>query len=227
VVSKVASDFFSDDVFFSRIESSIEKICDRNDVIFPKISPKKLTDTLNYSREFLKWNRSYNMTALTDPEEFLIKHIIDCLTVLPYIDKNSIIDIGTGGGLPGVLIAIFFPEKKVALLDSVGKKTRFLFHIKTRLQLSNVEIFHQRAEKHQPETPYDGVTSRAFSTLDKFVTLTDHLLAPGGCFFALKGQQPDEELRQMKKGYNVDACHQLHVPELLAERHLVILSKTD
>lgn len=218
-------ELFIQDDFVSRVNDAIEKIRQLNNKNFPSVTEEKLQKTLEYSREFLKWNRSYNMTALVHPDDFLVKHIFDCLAVLPFFSQKSLIDIGTGGGLPGVLIAIFYPEKKVALLDSVGKKTRFLFHIKTQLQLDNIEIFHQRAEQHTPAALYDAVTSRAFSSISQFLSLTNHMLAPDGYFYALKGQQPDEELSELGKEYKVNACRQIYVPSLDADRHLVTLSK--
>ena len=172
-----------------------------------------------------KWNKAYNLTAIRDPEDMVRRHIHDSLSVMPYLTGERIIDVGTGGGLPGVPLAIVFPERQFTLLDSNGKKTRFLFQVKQELKLENVTIVHQRVESHQPEQTYDTVISRAFASLEDMVDGCDHLLSPDGRFFAMKGVFPESELREIEKHYIVVASHPLTVPGVEGERCLLILGR--
>ncbi len=176
---------------------------------------------LEYLNLLLKWNRAYNLTAIRDPQEMLGLHLLDSLSIASFVQGERIIDVGTGPGLPGIPLAICFPERSVTLLDSNGKKTRFLFHVKTSLGLDNVQEVQSRVEAYQPQQPFDAVTSRAFSSLLDMVDKCSHLLAPKGRFYAMKGQYPEQELSDLPKHYNVVASHQLKVPGVEGQRHLV------
>lgn len=183
---------------------------------------------LAYLRLFEKWNAAYNLSAVRDPEEMLGRHLLDSLSIVPHLTAGSRwLDVGSGGGLPGIPLAIVYPETAITLLDSNGKKTRFLFQAKTELGLDNVEVVQSRVEAFQPPALFDGIFSRAFSTLATFVEGCQHLLAPSGRFYAMKGQYPRAELRELKKPYNVEACFPLQVPGEKAARHLVVLNKAD
>ncbi|HBQ44639.1 MAG TPA: 16S rRNA (guanine(527)-N(7))-methyltransferase RsmG, partial [Thiomicrospira sp.] len=143
-----------------------------------------------------KWNKVYNLTSIRNLDEMFTKHILDSMAVAPYIDSERLIDVGTGGGLPGIPLAILFPERQVDLLDSNSKKTRFLIQAKAELKLDNVEVIKHRVETYQPAVMYDGVVSRAFASLDDMLSLTKHLLADSGCWWAMKSQKTQEELEQ-------------------------------
>ena len=193
------------------------------------ISQQQYDLLLAYHQLMLKWNKAYNLTAIRDPLEMVYRHLVDSLSVAPAIKDceagKHFIDVGTGGGLPGMVLAILYPQHRFDLLDSNGKKTRFLFQVKTELKLNNVEVLHCRVEKHQPETGYDGVFSRAFATLKDMVEGSHQLLADHGHFYAMKGIYPTEELSEVEKTYKVDACLELAVPHSDGQRHLVVMSK--
>ena len=173
---------------------------------------------------FQKWNKAYNLTAVRDPEQMVIRHLLDSLAIAPYIEADRYIDVGTGGGLPGVPMAILFPDRRFDLLDSNGKKTRFLFQVKTALALDNMTVHHARVEAFRPEQSYDVVLSRAFASLLDMVTGCRHLLEPGGHFLAMKGTRPDDELAALPfDDCRLQAIHTLAVPGLDEQRHLVDL----
>lgn len=187
---------------------------------------EKMTDQLlEYLALLDKWNKAYNLTAVRDPFEMVSRHLLDSLSIAPFIRGKRLIDVGSGGGLPGIVLAILNPEKKIDLLDSNGKKTRFLFQVKTTLGLGHVDVHHCRVESHQPTQAYDGVVSRAFATLADMVQGSQHLLSEEGRFFAMKGLYPQQELSELEKGYKVEACHELTVPFEEGKRHLIELSR--
>ena len=189
------------------------------------LSDEKIEILLSYHQLLIKWNKAYNLTAVRDPIAMISRHLLDSLTIDPFLTGQRFIDVGTGAGLPGIILAIIFPEREFHLLDSNGKKTRFLFQVKTELGLSNVTVHHCRVEKHHPEQIYDGVLSRAFATLSDMVDGSQHLLADNGHFYAMKGLYPTEELSDLEKTYKVKACHRLQVPNSDSERHLVLMTK--
>lgn len=189
------------------------------------LSDDQVAQLLAYHQLMIKWNKAYNLTAIRDPEQMIQRHLIDSLSIVKYIQGQRFIDVGTGGGLPGIVMAIIFPEREWDLLDSNGKKTRFLFQVKTELNLDNVIIHHCRVEEHHPKNLYDGVLSRAFATLLDMVNGSHQLLSDDGYFYAMKGVYPTEELRALPKTYKVDACHALSVPDEEGQRHLVIMSQ--
>lgn len=189
------------------------------------LSETQLAQCIQYVTLLDKWNSAYNLTSVRDPEEMLIKHVLDSLVVAPYLIGQHFIDVGTGPGLPGVLLAIYYPEKQFTLLDSLGKRIRFLNQVKMQLQLQNIHPLQSRVEDHQPLQGYDGVISRAFASLNDMLNWCRHLPTPDGRFFAMKGAAVQEEIAALPDFVKVDAIHPLQVPQLDAQRHLVVLSK--
>lgn len=173
-----------------------------------------------------KWNKTYNLTAVRDPEQMLVKHIMDSLMIGPLLSGQSFIDVGTGPGLPGIPLAILYPERDFVLLDSLGKRITFLRQVVFQLKLTNVTPVLSRVEQYQPEAPFDGVLSRAFSSLNDMVTWCQHLIAPEtGRFLALKGQYPADEIAQLPEHIKMITGHVILVPQLAGERHLIELKK--
>lgn len=170
-----------------------------------------------------KWNKAYNLTSVRNPQEMLVKHIMDSVVVSPYLQGNSFIDVGTGPGLPGLPLAIINPDKQFVLLDSLGKRIRFIRQVIAKLQLKNVVAVQSRVEDYQPETGFDGVLSRAFASLKDMVQWCHHLPNRDGYFYALKGQLNREEFSDIDELCHVLEKYKLFIPELEAERHLVIL----
>ncbi|SHE73129.1 16S rRNA m(7)G-527 methyltransferase [Modicisalibacter ilicicola DSM 19980] len=172
-----------------------------------------------------KWNRAYNLTAVRSLDEMVTKHLLDSAAVLPFVTGPRLLDVGSGPGLPGLVLAILKPEIDVTLLDSNGKKVRFQRQALLELELANVTPVQQRVE--QLAAPgFDQVISRAFASLADFVALTDHLLAPGGEWLAMKGRISDDELAGLPPGVAVRERHVLNVPGDEASRHLLRLERT-
>ena len=178
---------------------------------------------LDYLALLVRWNRAFNLTAVRDPAEMVTRHLLDSLAVLPHLPPGHCIDVGTGPGLPGIPLAIARPGLSIDLLDSNVKKTRFLFQAVTALKLGNTRIFHCRVEDHAPAVGYDVVLSRAFASLDDMVDGCAHLLVPGGCFLAMKGQWPEAEWQAVAERCELRARHELAVPGLSEQRHLLEL----
>lgn len=169
----------------------------------------------------LKWNKTYNLTALRDPEQAISHHLLDSLAILPHVGVGPLLDVGSGGGLPGMPLAIARPELAVSMVDTVQKKATFLQQAAIELGLKNVAAHHARVEDMQGQ--YAQISSRAFAELKLFVELTRHLLAPGGRWLAMKGVRPDTEIAALPADIAVETVLPLHVPGLDAERHLIIL----
>jgi len=172
-----------------------------------------------------KWNKAYNLTSVREPGDMLVKHILDSLVVSPWLQGRRFIDVGTGPGLPGLPLAILNPDKQFVLLDSLGKRIRFIRQVIHELGLTNVTPVQSRVEEYQPEQGFDGVLSRAFASLQDMLDWCQHLPGAEGRFLALKGVCPDEELTSLPAGLSVEAIEPLLVPELGAERHLIIIKK--
>ncbi|WP_024304335.1 16S rRNA (guanine(527)-N(7))-methyltransferase RsmG [Pseudogulbenkiania sp. MAI-1] len=169
-----------------------------------------------------KWNQTYNLTAVREEERMVSYHLLDSLTLVPHLNGGTrLLDVGSGGGMPGIPAAIARPDLKVVLLDSNHKKTTFLRQAVIELKLDNVEVITDRVEAYQPAEKFDRITSRAFAELAEFVKLTRHLLTPGGQYVAMKGVYPYEEIAQLPEGFTVAEVVPLTVPGLDAERHLV------
>lgn len=179
---------------------------------------------LGYVGMLDKWNKAYNLTSVRDPQQMLVRHILDSIVVNPHLQGSRFIDVGTGPGLPGIPLAIVRPDAHFTLLDSLGKRVRFLRQVQHELGLNNIEPVQSRVEEFPAEPPFDGVISRAFASLQDMLSWCHHLPAIGqGRFYALKGVRPDEELTQLPAGVSLESIVRLQVPELEGERHLVIL----
>ncbi len=185
------------------------------------LSESQQDKLLHYLALLVKWNRAYNLTAIRDPQEMIRKHLLDSLSVVPYITGERLLDVGTGAGLPGIPLAIVYPEKRFELLDSNSKKTRFLTQVSGELGLANVQVHHRRIEAGELEPVYDGILSRAFASLADMTRDCGPLLTDGGELLAMKGQYPEQELSQLPKPYIVKGSHALVVPGLTGERHLI------
>jgi 16S rRNA (guanine527-N7)-methyltransferase len=177
-----------------------------------------------YLRLIEKWNRVHNLTAVREPEQMVVLHLLDSLTVLPHVaDKHTLLDVGTGAGLPGIPLAIARPDMQVTLLDSNHKKTTFLTQAKAELGLANIHVVSERVEAWQPASLFDAIVSRAFSELSDFVTQARHLVLPGGVMLAMKGVYPFDEIAKIPTTHRVENVVELNVPSLDAKRHLVFL----
>jgi 16S rRNA (guanine527-N7)-methyltransferase len=179
---------------------------------------------LDYLALLSRWNQTYNLTAVRDEAQMVTRHLLDSLTIAPYLTGRRFLDVGTGAGLPGVPMALVFPEREFHLLDSNGKKTRFLFQVKTALGLDNMVIHHARVEAFRVAEPFDMVLSRAFASLSDMVHGCRHLLAPGGRLLAMKGAHPTQELQVVSQEGAKILVHPLVVPGLGEQRHLVELA---
>jgi 16S rRNA (guanine527-N7)-methyltransferase len=181
---------------------------------------------LDYIGLLHKWNKAYNLTAIRNPEEMVTRHLLDSLAVVPYIRGEYIIDVGTGGGLPGIPLSLVFPERRFVLLDSNSKKTRFLVQAKASLGLDNVTVVHSRVEEYQPEQRFDAVITRAFASVADILTGSRHLLTPQGEFLAMKGAVPEAELAELPQGFHLIEVIALEVPGLEQEqRHLLRIGR--
>jgi 16S rRNA (guanine527-N7)-methyltransferase len=181
---------------------------------------------LDYLALLNKWNKVYNLTAVRDPMEMMTLHVLDSLAAVPaFEDAHNVLDVGAGGGLPGVVLAIARPDMKVSMIDIVHKKTAFLNQVKAELELGNVAVYTKKVQDLQVKTPYDVITSRAFADLSDFVNWSGHLLAEGGRFIALKGTAPAEERERLPDPWKVNELQPLQVPGLDAQRHLVFIGK--
>lgn len=170
-----------------------------------------------------KWNKAYNLTSVRDPQEMLVKHILDSIVVSPYLQGEHFIDVGTGPGLPGLPLAIINPTKQFVLLDSLGKRISFIRNAVRELGLTNVEPVLSRVEEYQPAQKFDGVLSRAFASLKDMTDWCTHLPKQDGYFYALKGIYHEDEVQELDKKFEVKDVITLNVPELVGERHLIVL----
>ena len=183
---------------------------------------------VDYVALLAKWNAVYNLTAIRDPRQMLIQHILDSLSIVPHLAATpgtSILDVGSGGGLPGVVLAIMLPARSVTLNDIVQKKSAFQSQVKAELKLANLSVVTGRVETLRPgiEVPgtFDAIVSRAFADLSDFVTLARHLVSEGGAIWAMKGQRPDDEIARLPAGTHAAEIVRLSVPMLEGQRHLI------
>ncbi len=191
-----------------------------------KVSEQQIDLLIQYVELLNKWNKAYNLTSVRDPSEMLVKHIMDSLMVGEVLNGKNFIDVGTGPGLPGIPLAILFPERNFVLLDSLGKRITFLRQVVFQLKLCNVTPVKARVEEYQGELIFDGILSRAFSSLNDMVSWCQHLItAERGQFFALKGQYPQDEIAQLPANIILVDSHEITVPELVGERHVLVLKK--
>ena len=181
---------------------------------------------LDYLALLDRWNRTYNLTAIRDPREMLTKHLLDSLAMHRFLNRERLADLGTGPGLPGIPLAIAKPALRVALVESNGKKARFLREAVRTLELGNARVLESRAEAVDEPGAFDVVTARALDSLAGIIAVGGHLLAPGGRLLAMKGVRPDQEIAELPAGWVVSAVHPLHVPGLDAERHLLEVTRS-
>jgi 16S rRNA (guanine527-N7)-methyltransferase len=180
---------------------------------------------MDYLALMAKWNGVYNLTSLRDPLQMVTHHLLDSLAAVPaFKDAKNVLDVGAGGGLPGIVLAIARPDIKVSLIDTVHKKTAFLTQVKAELGLSNVTVYTMKVQDLHAG-PFDVITSRAFADLSDFVNWSGHLLAEGGQFIALKGTAPAEEQERLPEEWRVRELRPIKVAKLEAERHLVFIEK--
>lgn len=172
-----------------------------------------------------KWNKAYNLTSVRDPQQMLVRHILDSIVVAPHLKGERFIDVGTGPGLPGIPLAIVLPQAHFTLLDSLGKRVRFLRQVQHELGLPNITPVQSRVEAFPSEPPFDGVISRAFASLQDMVNWCHHLPSAQGQFYALKGVRPDDEIASLPADFRLVSVEALQVPELDGERHLVIIGR--
>lgn len=191
-----------------------------------QLNETQLQQLLDYVALLQKWNQAYNLTAVRAPEEMITKHILDSLAVVPYVQAQRLLDVGTGPGIPGIVLAIVWPERQFDLLDSNIKKIRFVRQAVRTLGLKNVQAVHTRVESWQPEACYDGVISRAFAELALFVQLARHLLCPDGRWWAMKAHA-EQEQAVLPDGVEVEHIYELSVPGLAARRTLVVLRQSN
>ena len=189
------------------------------------VSDRQVDLLLDYLNLLQKWNKAYNLTAIRDPQAMVSKHLLDSLSIAPYILSDRYLDVGTGAGLPSIPLAILFPDKHFSLLDSNGKKTRFLIEVRQQLKLLNVSIYSERVEHFKAEARYDGILSRAFASLRDMIDGCEGHLTEDGRLFAMKGVFPDTELSQLPKHFIVEASYALSVPNVEEERHLIVLAR--
>jgi len=192
------------------------------------LTTRQESQLLDYLELLLKWNKTFNLSGIKDSSAMLSRHLLDSLTLVPMISGQCILDVGTGPGLPGIPLAVCFPEKKFVLLDSNGKKTRFVFQAKLELGLANVEVRNQRIEDFKDTTSVDTIVTRAFSSLPDLVTLIGHLLHARDRkmqvqVLAMKGQYPGEELDMLPKSVTLGRTVKVSVPGCDGERHIIEL----
>lgn len=192
------------------------------------LSGTQQTLLLDYLQLLIKWNKAYNLTAVRNPDEMVSRHLLDSLSVVSFVAQggDNWLDVGSGGGMPGIPLAIMFPMCRFTVLDSNGKKTRFLTQVKLELQLSNLEVIHSRVEDFKPAYPFDGICSRAFSSLADFANWTRHLGGEKTRWLAMKGIHPDDELQILPQDFKLQHSHVLRVPGCQGQRHLLILRRT-
>lgn len=181
---------------------------------------QRLLDALN------DWNQRMNLTAIRDPQQQVSKHLLDSLSLQPWLRGTLIADIGTGAGFPGLPLALVNPDKQFVLIDSVNKKLKFVEHAAQAMGLTNVTVLHTRAQDLKPEQRFDCVLSRAVGSIENFVKWCGHLCASGGRLLAMKGRYPEEELKALPSGWKVAAVHELKIPGLDEQRHVVEICRS-
>jgi len=192
-----------------------------------KIDAPVQQDLLHYLELLRKWNKVYNLTAIRDAEQMLSHHLLDSLSIVPYVRGPRVLDMGCGAGLPGIPLAMARPDLQVVMMDANAKKTRFVQQAITELNLDNAEAVHARAEDYTAPGGFDTVASRAFSSLEDFLGLAAPYLQKGGQLLAMKGRYPTQELELSFNQFRLIAVHQLEVPFLDSERHLVEMERTE
>ncbi|MEF8699199.1 MAG: 16S rRNA (guanine(527)-N(7))-methyltransferase RsmG [Candidatus Accumulibacter sp. UW20] len=173
-----------------------------------------------------KWNRTFQLTAIKDPAQAVSHHLLDSLAILPFVDAPTLLDVGSGGGMPGIPLAIACPQLQVVLLDSNSKKTAFLQQVAIELGLSNIAVHCGRVEAYRPATRFAAITARAFADLADLVQRSRHLLQAEGHWLAMKGVRPDDELARLPPEVSVVGVHRMAVPGVSGDRHLIVISSS-
>jgi len=185
------------------------------------LDDKQQNTLIKYVELLNKWNKTYNLTAVRKSEQMVTRHLLDSLSICPYIRGKHILDVGTGAGLPGIPLAVIFPDRQFTLLDSNNKKTRFVIQAVSELELPNVDVVQSRVEEFESEVLFDTIISRAYSAIGDMVKQTSHLLASDGVFLAMKGANPIAEIDELSSNYTIEESHVIKVPGLEEERHLL------
>ena len=185
--------------------------------------PQDISKLLIYKELLIKWNKSFNLTSIKN-REVVTHHFLDCLSIIPFIKSSSLLDVGTGAGLPGIIIAIVKPDIKVSLIDKVGKKIAFIKRVVAELEIKNIDTYHDRVELLTSEEKYDGIISRAFSNMDDFIKSTKHLIKSQGVWYGMKSKKIlNDEMININQPWTLE---KLDVPFLDAERYLVKVSNS-
>ncbi|MEX2367563.1 MAG: 16S rRNA (guanine(527)-N(7))-methyltransferase RsmG [Pseudohongiellaceae bacterium] len=190
------------------------------------VSDRQVELLLDYLALLQKWNQAYNLTGIKTPQAMVRLNLLDSLSIVPLIDGNTVLDVGTGAGLPGIVLAICLPEKQFIVLDSNGKKTRFLFQVVTALKLKNVRIENQRAENFQSDQQIDIVVTRAFSSLRQSLLWCGHLLDGHNRLLAMKGVMPEQEVTDLPAGFSLHKVKTVHIPGEDCSRHVLEIIRT-
>ena len=185
------------------------------------LDDKQQNTLIKYVELLNKWNKTYNLTAVRQPEQMVTRHLLDSLSICPYLRGKRVLDVGTGAGLPGIPLAVVFPERHFTLLDSNNKKTRFVVQAVSELELPNVDVVQSRVEEFESAELFDTIITRAYSVIGDMVEQTAHLLASDGVFLAMKGVNPVAEIDALSSGYTIEESHVIKVPGLEEERHLL------
>ncbi|MBT5332000.1 MAG: 16S rRNA (guanine(527)-N(7))-methyltransferase RsmG [Porticoccaceae bacterium] len=189
------------------------------------LADQQIESLLEYLDLMNHWNRSINLTAVSDPLEQVRRHLLDSFSVYPYITASPVLDVGTGAGLPGIPLAIAQPDIEWHLLDNSTKRISFLRRVITTLNLQNVQLINSRVEDHKSDQPYSLIICRAFASLKEITHNAQHLMAADGSFLAMKGQYPEQEIADMSDSFTVTECYPLTVPGLSEDRHLLQIKK--
>lgn len=189
-----------------------------------EISDKKIDQLLRFAALILKWNKTHNLTAITNPDEIVSKHLLDSLSVCRDFPEGRVLDVGSGAGLPGIPLSVVNTKQTYTLIDSSLKRIAFIREVKRELALTNITAIHSRVEDYN-DGLFDVITSRAFSSLETMLQQTNHLLADNGCWFAMKGTLPTEEINNIDSAFTVQKTTKLIVPGLNAERHIVQINR--
>lgn len=174
-----------------------------------------------YLEMLIRWNKAYNLTAVRDPFEMVTLHLLDSAVISPHLQGENFADLGTGAGLPGIPLAVLNPDKRFTLVDSNGKKTRFVQQAALELGLKNINVVRSRIEDYRPDAPFDGILSRAFASLSDMLNGARHCIGPGSNILAMKGRYPEAELAELPAGFELKCAIPLSVPGLDSERHLI------
>ena len=200
----------------AQLESGMQKLGLEN-------IPQVISKLLIYKELLIKWNKSFNLTSIKN-REVVTHHFLDCLSIIPFIKSSSLLDVGTGAGLPGIIIAIVKPDIKVSLIDKVGKKIAFIKRVVPELEIKNIDTYHDRVELLTSEEEYDGIISRAFSNMDDFIKSTKHLMKSQGVWYGMKSKKIlNDEMININEPWTLE---KLDVPFLEAERYLVKVSNS-